>query len=161
MSATLARRLASFMGLAIAVAIACWWLGSSRLALDDRADTSSAAAGALLMTWLTRGMVMMLIVVRSGALRGWRLGAGEALALVAPAWPLAVFAWSASAVPWSHAVLAELLLCAVGAMLALIGQRLDTTLKRRELADVLALVVGVVLAAMLWLSRSSWAPLAS
>jgi len=157
----MARRMATINGLAISAVIACWWLGSTRLALEDRSDASRAAADALMLTWLVRGIVLAMLSVRSGALRGWRPGLGEALALISPSWPVVVFACSASTVPWGHAALAELLLFAVGAALALIGHRLGNAMKRSDFADALAMTIGVALAATLWLLRSSWAPAAS
>lgn len=161
MSAALARRMAAVTGLAIAAVIACWWLGSTRLALEDRSDTSRAAAAALLLTWLVRGIALALLGPRNGAQRGWRSGSAEALALIAPAWPVVVFAWHAGTVPWLHAALAELLLLAGGGVLALIGHGLGRSLNRSDLADVLATTLGVAAAAALWLMRGLWVPLAS
>ena len=161
MSDALARRMATLTGLAISTVIACWWLGSTRLALDDRSDPSHAAADALMLAWLVRGITLAMLSLRGGALRGWRAGLAEALVLVSPSWPVLVFAWSASTVPWRHAALVELLLITSGGALALIGQRLGAAMKRSEFADVVVMTLGVALAAALWLSRSSWASPAS
>ncbi len=158
MSNTLARRLAALTGLAISAAIACWWLGSSRLALDDRSDTGRAAADALMLTGLVRAIALSMLSLRGGVLRGWRQGSTEALALVSPSWPLVALAWSASTVPWSHAVLMELVLCAIGGVLALIGERVGTAIKQKEVADSLAVTIGVALAVTLWMTRSFWVP---
>jgi hypothetical protein len=161
MNQALPRRMAALTGLAISVVIASWWLGSTRLALDDRADPSRAAADALMLTWLVRGIALAMLGPRSGALRGWRPASMEAFALVSPAWPVVVFAWHASTLPWAHAVLAELLLFAAGGVLALIGHRLRIATKRPDFADALAMTLGVALAATLWLMRTLWAPPAS
>ena len=158
MSDALARRMAALTGLAISAIIACWWLGSTRLALDDRSDTSRAAADALMLTCLVRGITLSMLSLRSGALRGWRQGSAEALALTSPSWPLVVFACSTSTVPWSHAVLVELLLFALGGVLALIGERLGIAIKRSDFADSLATTIGVALAVTLWVTRSHWLP---
>ncbi len=161
MSEALARRMATLTGLVISAVIACWWLGSTRLALDDRADASRAATDALMLTWLVRGTALALLSPRSGALRGWRSGWMEALALISPSWPMVAFAWAASTVPWTHAVWVELLLFAAGGVLALVGQRLGLSMKRSDFADALVMTLGVALAATLWLLRNMWNPPAS
>jgi hypothetical protein len=150
------RRLAAMAGLALAAAVSLWWLGSTRLALDDDSDASRIAAEALQVAWLVRGMGLSLMSVRMGALRGWRAGAEEALGLIAPSWPLLALAWTASTVSWLSMALAELALLAAGVALPLVGHVLRRALQRVELADSLAMLLGVMLAAALWLSPSLW-----
>ena len=150
MSAAFERRLAALTGLALAAAVALWWLGSTRLALDRGSDASRAAAQALHALWLVRGLVLAIWMVRLGALRGWPASAAAALVLIAPSWPLVVLAWSASAVPLLQVLGAELALLAAGAALPLAGLGLRRVLRRPELADVVAVGVGAALAAALW-----------
>jgi hypothetical protein len=150
--------MAAVTGLAISATIACWWLGSTRLALDDSSDASRAATDALMLTWMLRGIALAMFTLRSGALRGWRPGLAEAIALISPSWPVVILAWSACTVPWVHAALIELLLFLGAGALALTGQRLGAALKRSEFADALAMALGVALAAAIWLTRSFWAP---
>ncbi len=156
MSDAPARRLAAMSGLALAAAVALWWLGSSRLALNNGSDAGRSAADALHALWFIRGMALALLALRVGALRGWRAGAAAALGLIAPSWPLVVLAWSASTAPLVQVALAECLLLVAGLALPLIGAGLRRVLRRPELVETLATVAGASLAASLWLSRSLW-----
>ena len=83
-------RLSALVGLALAATVALWWLGSTRIALDQAGDASRAAAAALLALWVVRGMVLAPLGLRAGALSGWRAGAEAAALLLAPAWPLLI-----------------------------------------------------------------------
>jgi hypothetical protein len=156
MNASLGRRLAAMAGLALAAAVALWWLGSTRLALDKGSNASRSAADALQALWLVRGMGLALQGPRVGALRGWRAGADEALGLVAPAWPVVVLAWSASTLAWTQVALAELVLLAAGVVLPLIGQGLHRVLRRAEFAQTMATAAGIALAASVWITRHHW-----
>lgn len=156
MKRTPALRQTALWGLALAAVSAVWWLGSTRLALDDGADAGRSAADALWLAWFVRGSVLLLLGLRTGLLRGWRPGSAEALALSAPAWPVVALAWAASPWPWTQVVIAEALLLAVGLLLPAIGQRLGAVLRRNDLADALAMLLGVALAAALWCTRGTW-----
>ena len=156
MSEALVRRLSAISGLALAAAVALWWLGSTRLALDHGSDASRSAADALQALWLVRGMALALLCMRVSALRGWRPGAAAGLVLIAPSWPLVVLAWSASTVSLMHAALTELLLLTGCLALPFVGVGLRRALRQAELADVVGTAVGTVLAASAWLSRGSW-----
>jgi hypothetical protein len=160
MNGALTRRLAAVAGLAIAAASAAWWLGSTRLALENASDPGRSAAAALHAMWLVRALALALLAPRAGALHGWRAGAGEALALVAPCWPVLVLAWSASSAAWPQVVLAEGLLLAGAAVLPLLGQGLQRALPRAELADMAGSTIGAVLAAAVWVAAGLWAPVA-
>ena len=67
-------RLAAMTGLALAAAIAVWWLGSTRLALDHGADAGRSGADAL-------HALLLIPVVLLGIVLLWRrhLGLGEML----------------------------------------------------------------------------------
>ena len=108
-------------GLALAAAIAVWWLGSTRLALDHGTDASRSAAEALYALLLARGTSLAVLSVRAGALYGWRRGVTAGLGLILPSWPLVALAWSASTISLMQIALVELLLLAVSAALPLIG----------------------------------------
>jgi hypothetical protein len=157
MSDTLGRRAAAATGLTLATAVALWWLGSSRIALDRGSDASRCAADALQALWVIRGMVLALLGLRLGALPGGRAGTAAALALVAPAWPVAVLAWSASALPAAQVALAEGLLLAGCAILPWVGQGLRHLLPRADAAELAATALGTALAAAVWLGRGVWA----
>lgn len=145
-------RLAAATGLVLAAAVALWWLGSTRIALDRGSDAIAGSAAALHAAWLVRGMAIALLGVRVGALRGWRAGAAGALVLVAPMWPVLVLAWSASTASLVHLTLAEGLLLAACVALPMIGIGLRRMLRRPEPAELAATVVGTALAALLWLA---------
>ena len=152
------RRPAVIGGLALAAVTALWWLGSTRLALDDGSDPSLRAAAALVALWLVRGMALALLSLRAGALRGWRAGAAQSSGLIAPSWPLVVLACSASTIPLAQVVLAEGLLLVAGAVLPLVGHGLRRLLRRVDLAEAAATALGVGLAAALWYSRGPCSP---
>lgn len=150
-----ADRPAAMTGLALAIAIALWWLGSTRLALDHGTDAGQSAADALSALLLVRGMALAILSVRAGALYGWRQGATAGLGLIAPSWPLVALAWSASAISLTQVALAELLLLAGSAALPLIGLGLRRSVRRVELAAMAGTGVGTALAAALWVARGS------
>ena len=156
MNETLAIRLAAMIGLVLAAAVGVWWLGSTRLALDRGSDAGRSAADGLHALWLVRGMALATLGARVGALRGWWQGSTTALALLAPAWPVLVLAWSASATPLMHVALAELLLLVAAVTLPLIGLGLRRALRLSELADLVATGLGAVLAATLWHTLGLW-----
>jgi len=147
-------------GLALAIAVALWWVGSSRLALDHGTDAARGAADALKTLWLVRGMALAMLSVRAGALYGWRRGAKGGLGLISLSWPVVALAWSASAASLTLVVLAELLLLAGSAALPLIGLFLRRWLRRVDFAVMAGTAVGTALAAALWVaSGSTYMPL--
>jgi hypothetical protein len=156
MSEAPAHRLAAMTGLALAAAIAVWWLGSTRLALDHGADAGRYAEDALQALLLVRVTALAMVSVRIGAVCGWRPGATAGLALIAPSWPLVVLAWSAGTWSVSHVALAEVVLLAGSAALPLIGVGLHRLLQRAELAGVAGTVLGIALAASAWVTRGLW-----
>ena len=143
---------AAMAGLALAIAIAVWWMGSTRLALDHGTDAGRSAADALNALWLVRSMALAIFSVRAGALYGWRPGAKAGLGLISLSWPLVALAWSASATSLTQVMLAELLLLAGSAALPLIGLFLRRSLRRVELAVMAGTGVGTALAAALWIA---------
>ena len=157
MNETFVRRFAAMSGLGLAVAFAVWWLGSARLAIDHGADAARTSADALHIAWLVRALLVPVLGVRIGALRGWRAGAVSSLAVVAPSWPVVVMAWSASTLPLAQPALAEAFLLAEAMLMPLVGQGLRRVLPRSELVEPIASAVGVVLAAALWLGHDRWA----
>ena len=148
-----AHRPAAVGGLLLAAAAALWWLGSTRLALDDGSDAGQRAADTLVALGLARGIALALFGLRAGALRGWRAGAIQALGLIAPSWPLVGLAWSASTAALLQVALVEGLLLFAGAVLPLVGRGLGRLLRRADLADAAATALGVGLAAALWYLR--------
>lgn len=150
-------RLAAVAGLLLAAAVALWWLGSSRIALDRGSDASRHAAHALLTLALARGMVLAVLGLRLGAVFGGRVGSLAGLGLLAPAWPVVVLAWSASTAAMAPWLLAEAGLLAGAAALALVGAGLRRAL-RPATAELLATALGTLLVAALWFGRGLWAP---
>ena len=156
MNDALDRRLAALTGLAIAAAVALWWLGSTRLALDHGADASRSAADALQALGLARALALPLLGVPLGARCGWRAGSVAALGLLAPAWPVLVVVWSASRAGWFPLLLAEGALLAAGLALPAIGLGVRRGLRRPELVDAVAMGTGAALMAPVWLARGGW-----
>ena len=152
------RRGAALTGLALAGAVALWWLGSTRLALERGSDAARSADDALQALWLARGVALAVLGPRCGVVRDWRPAAGAGLALLAASWPLLLLAWSASAVPLGQAARAEGLLLVAALALPLLGQGLRHLLRSDEAADLAAVAAGVaVAAACLLVQRGLWA----
>jgi hypothetical protein len=157
MNETLASRFAALSGLVLAAALALWWLGSARLAIDQGADAARSSADALHAAWLVRALLVPVLALRVGALRGWRDGAASSLAMVVPSWPVLAMAWSASAVPLGQSLLAEGFLLVAAIVLPLLGHGLRRVVPRSDLAEPIASALGVALAAALWLGHARWA----
>ena len=157
MNEAFVRRFAAFSGLGLAAAFAVWWLASARLAIDHGADPARNSADALHVAWLVRALIVSVVGVRIGALRGWRAGAASSLAVVAPSWPVVAMAWSASTAPLALPALAEGLLLVEAIALPLVGHGLRRLVARSDLLEPLASAVGVALAAVLWLGHGRWA----
>lgn len=156
MSGAPALRLDSMTGLALAAAIALWWVGSTRLALDHGSDAGRCADDAQQALLLVRVMVLATLSVRVGALRGWRPGVTAGLGLIAPSWPLVVLAWSAGTKSLTHVALTEILLLAASAALPLVGLGLHRLLRKATLAVLAGTVLGTALAASAWVARGLW-----
>ncbi len=156
MSAPVTSRLGMLLGLAIAAAVAAWWLAATRLALGQAMGTAGLAASALAGLWLARAMVLALFALRAGALGGWRLGATSSLALVVAAWPVVLAAASAGTRPATGIVLAEIVLLAAGLVLPAVGQGLRTLLRAPAPAVLVGTVLGGALAAATWMWSAVW-----
>ena len=157
MSASPARRVAALSGLAVAAALAVWWLGSTRLAIDRGADAGRASEDVLQVAWLVRALVVPTLAVRVAALAGWRAGAGAALAMVVPAWPVLALAWAASAAPLWQAVLAEGALVGAALVLPMVGPGVRRALSSADAVEPVATAVGLVRAAVAWMAHDRWA----
>jgi hypothetical protein len=156
MSDTFGRRFAAMSGLALAAVFAVWWLGSMRLAIDRGSDAGRGSADALQIAWLVRALIVPVLAMRIGALRGWRAGAVASLAIVAPSWPVVAMAWSASSAALAQTVLAEAILLAAAVVLPLTGPALRRVLPRPDLVAPIASCLGVALAAGVWFGHDRW-----
>jgi len=156
MSAASAHRQDAMTGLGLAAAIALWWLGSTRVALDHGSDASRFADDALQALLLVRLMAVAMVGVRVGALRGWRPGVTSGLGLIVPSWPVVVLAWSAGTRLATHVALAEVLLLTACVVLPLVGRGLHRVLQRAEFAVIAGTVLGIALAAASWATRGLW-----
>jgi hypothetical protein len=156
MSEAAAHRLDAMTGLALALAVAVWWLGSTRLALDHGSDASRCADDALQALLLVRVTALAMVSVRVGALRGWRPGITAGIALIAPSWPIVVLAWSAGTTLATRVALAEALLLAGSLTLPLVGLGLHRIVQKAEPAAVAGTVLGIALAASAWAARGFW-----
>ena len=157
MSETVVRRFAALSGLALAGAIAVWWLGSVRLAIDHGVDAGRSSAEALQIAWLARALLVPVLGTRVGALRGWRAGASSSLATVVPSWPVVALAWAASSASMAELALAEALLLAGTVAFPLAGLGVRRVVPWPGLVEPIASGLGVVLAAAVWLGHDRWA----
>lgn len=149
-------RLGMLLGLAVAAAVATWWLAATRLALGQAMGTAGVAASALAGLWLARAVLLAVFALRAGALGGWRLGATSSLALVVAAWPVVVAAASAGTRAATSIVLAEIALVVAGLLLPAVGQGLRTLLRAPGPALLASTVLGGGLAAAAWLWSAAW-----
>jgi len=156
MNEPLLQRASAATGLVLAAALAIWWLGSVRLALDHGSDPATSAAQALLALWLARGMALCILASRVGAVRGWRAGVASGLGVIAPSWPVAMIAWSASTVSAFDVAAAEALLLAGSVALPLAGSGLRRWLRRPQIAVVAGTTLGIALAAVIWRTSGFW-----
>jgi hypothetical protein len=143
-------------GLTLAAAIAVWWLGSTRLALDHGTDTVRGADDALQALLIVRAIALAMVGVRVGARSGWRPGVTVGLGMIAPSWPLVLLAWSAGSKWWAYVALAEVALLAGSAALPLVGLGLRRVLQKAELAVMTGTALGAALAASMWVTRGFW-----
>ena len=156
MSEAPAYRLDAMTGLALAAAIAVWWLGSTRLALDHGSDASRCADEALQALLLVRVTALAMVSVRVGALRGWRPGLAAGMGLIAPSWPVVVLVWSAGTRSATYVALAEILLLAASVALPLVGLAFHRLLQKKDLAVISGTLLGLAFAASAWAARGLW-----
>ncbi len=156
MNEALIRRVAALSGLALAAAVALWWLGSTRLAIDHGSDPGRISSEALQMAWLARAVLLPVLAVRVGALRGWRSGVATSMGLVVPSWPLVAVAWSASAVLIGTVLFAEGLLLVGALLLPATGHGLRRLVGRTWTVEAIASVIAVVLAASASFAYDAW-----
>jgi hypothetical protein len=152
----LTQRVGTSTGIALAAAIALWWLGSTRLAIERGGDGARAAAEALYALFAVRGIALAVFSVRAAALAGWRDGVATGLAVIAPSWPIVLLAWSASTVAGGRVVLAEALLGIAVVALPSVGLALRRSLAAIEHLLAFATALAVVLAASVWLAHGLW-----
>ena len=149
------RRAPALLGLVLTTALALWWLGSSRLALDRGSDAARVADQALAAIELVRALTLALLALPLGAALGAGPGTRALLGLLAPAWPLLALVWAAGTVPAHEVAVREGLLLLAAAALAAAGQGSRRWLPSPTPARQLA---GVLLAAALWAGRGLWLP---
>jgi hypothetical protein len=151
------RWLPGVVGLACAAAVAAWWLGSTRIALERAADPLRASNDALLGAWLLRAMVLGLLAPRAGVACEGRSAVAAALLLVAPAWPVVVLIGAAGTTPWGTLAAGEIALLLAAVVLPALGAGLRRALGRIDVAEPLATALGVALATLVWFAVRPWA----
>jgi hypothetical protein len=144
-------RLGLALGLALAGAIAAWWLIASRIALQSGVDASLPAAQALLVLATTRGMLVALVAPRIAAVGGYVAGLRVCLPVVALGWPLVALSWAASSADTLRTLSLEAGLLGLAALLPLAGRGLARLLKQGPVTEAVAAAVGVLLACGVWL----------
>ena len=155
MNATRALRAAAALGVALATTVATWWLAATRLALEQGGDSARVAATALLAMALARGLTLAAFSPRAGAVRSWRAGAVEGLALITASWPVVVLATSASRVAVLDVVRGETLLLTGALVLPALGSALRRACRAPDAALLVATLAGIALAALLWATRNA------
>jgi hypothetical protein len=151
-------RLGLALGLALAGAIAVWWLGASRVAIEGGVETSLLAGQALFVVGLLRGMLIAVLAPRSAAVGGYVAGLRCSLPVVTAAWPLVALAWAASNAGIALTLGLEAALVAGAAAASLIGRGLARGLKQGPAMEAIATAVGVSSACCLWLIAVHSAP---
>jgi hypothetical protein len=155
-------RLGLALGVVAAAAVATWWLGSTRLLLAQGAPTAGAAAAALAALWWTRALALGPLVLRAGALGGWRAATRATWSFVAAAWPVVIVAGAASSFPWSRIALAEATLTCSTPVLAAAGERIARRIDAQPVAVVITTALGIAVTAVAWwLAMRGWTPLPS
>lgn len=162
MNAGASDRLGLALGIVAAAAVATWWLGSTRLLLAQGAPTAGAAATALAALWWTRALALGPLVLRAGALGGWRAATRAAWGFVAAAWPVVVVAGAASSLAWPRIALAEAVLACSTPVLAAAGEQIARRIEARQVAVVVTTTLGIAVTAVAWwLAMRGWTPLPS
>lgn len=156
MNEQLQTRVGLLIGLLIAATVGAWWLGATRILLDQAGTTTGIAAGALIGLWLARATVLSPFVLRAGAAQGARPALAASVALVLAAWPVVLAAWHASTVSASRLLLGELLLLGGGALLSFVGAALRTLFRSTRNALTIATMLGVACALATWTWGADW-----
>jgi hypothetical protein len=144
-------RLGLALGITLAMAVATWWLGASRVAIEAGRDTATFATQALFVLALLRAMLMALVAPRVAARDGYTEGVRSALPIVAAAWPVVVLAWAASTDSLARALLMELTLVWGAFVAPLPGDLLGRWRAGRASNAALAASAGVAVAGGVWL----------
>jgi hypothetical protein len=157
MNAGRGQTLLALIGVALAATVAVWWLGASRLALVRGADTGRIAVDALEALLLARAMALALCIGHGAGSTRSRAARGDALVLLAPAWPVAVLAWSASRVSAVQLLAAEAALLLAALVLPGLAGALRRAWPSDDRAQLAGTSLGVALALGCWLSHRYWA----
>jgi hypothetical protein len=146
-------RIGVLLGLALAAAVAVWWLAATRIALAAGTDASVLAAQALLVLSLARPMLVSVLGLRSASFGGVAEGIRASVPVVAVAWPVVALAWLASAESLARTLLVEAALIACAVAVPLAGSLLARLTGRRAWTGALATCIGVALACVAWMLR--------
>jgi hypothetical protein len=144
-------RLGLALGLALAGAVAAWWLIASRIALQSGIDAALPAGEALLVLAVTRGMLVAVIAPRTAAVGGYVAGLRVCLPIVALGWPLVALSWAASSADTLRTLSTEAGLLGLAALLPLAGRALARLLKQGPVTEAVSAALGVLLACGAWL----------
>jgi hypothetical protein len=144
-------RLGLALGLSLATAIATWWLGASRVAIESGRDTALLAAQALFVLALLRSLLLTVSAPRVAAREGYAAGVRSALPVVTAAWPVVALAWAASTDSIARTLVVEIALLGVACVAPLPGYLLARWRPGRASNTALATLAGVVVACGVWL----------
>lgn len=137
-------RLGLALGLAVAFALATWWLVATRLALLGGLDASLAAGQALFAIVIARAMLVAVVAPRSAAVGGYVAGLRVSLPIVAVSWPVVAVAWAASSSGVVRTLAVEAILLGVAVLAPLVGRGLARVLRQGPLLEAVAAGAGVL-----------------
>ena len=143
-------RLGIGLGLALAGAMAIWWLAASRIAIAGGGDAAPLALQLLYVLALARAMLVALVAPQFAVLGGYRPAVQVAVPVVTVAWPLVAFAWSASDAGIARTLSTEVALLAIAVVSPLPGRALARLLKPGPALAAGATAAGVAAALVLW-----------
>jgi hypothetical protein len=150
-------RLGLLLGLIVAATAAVWWLGATRLAIEQSSSGAAAVAGsALAGLWLARAVILAPFALRAGALRGWWQGVAGSLAVVVAAWPVVLAATHAARAPVTAVLLGESALLLACGLLAAAGAALRVLLRPAGNALLVGTTLGGAIAAAAWIWGGAW-----
>jgi hypothetical protein len=114
-------RLGLALGLGVTVAVGTWWLGATRIAIEQTADAAAISEQALFVLAVVRAAVIVLLGTRTGAAAGFNAGVRTSLPVVAAAWPLVTLAWAASRADTMQVLFVEAVLVLIAVVVPALG----------------------------------------
>jgi hypothetical protein len=151
-------KLGGYLGLAIGVLLAIWWLNAVQFALQNGFESNTPSVALLDSLWLTRALAVALL---APALALWQprwSGFLPAALLLWSSLPLVVLAAAAAGSPWRQVSVAEFALLGMAACAFALGLALRHWPLAAKFAEPVSFCLGLGLAAMVWAYRGLLLP---